>query len=513
LFSTVDNKWRIYRRKESASARMGMFELPVSPLFHGEDKPQHAPKARKSIETTISDTAQQVLSEHFTPPAVIINEKGDIVYISGRTGKYLEPAAGKTNINIFAMAREGLRSELEVAIRRAIAQKKTITMKDLMVRTNGNHQAMDLTVKPFSESEGMKGLLMVVFGDVGAPSKRAASGKAKTGSASRQGKMYKELEKELAFTRERLQTTVEEMETSREELKSSNEELQSTNEELQSTNEELTTSKEELQSMNEELVTVNTELQTKIDELAGANNDMQNLLNNVEIATIFLDDGLNVRRFTPQTTKILNLIPSDVGRPIAHIVSNLKYEALFDDIKAVLQTLVFKDTQVQTKDGRWYLMRIMPYRTTDNIIGGVVATFTEITGVKRLEASLRESEVIQDACRVAESIVETIREPLLIMDAELRVVSANRSFYRTFHVSPEETKNSFLYELGNRQWDIPALRRFLEDILPKNNQINDYKLECDFPKIGHKTLLLNARQIIREGTGIQMILLAIEDIT
>ncbi|MEK6728496.1 MAG: CheR family methyltransferase, partial [Planctomycetota bacterium] len=360
LFSTVDNKWRIYRRKESASARMGMFELPVSPLFHGEDKPQHAPKARKSIETTISDTAQQVLSEHFTPPAVIINEKGDIVYISGRTGKYLEPAAGKTNINIFAMAREGLRSELEVAIRRAIAQKKTITMKDLMVRTNGNHQAMDLTVKPFSESEGMKGLLMVVFGDVGAPSKRAASGKAKTGSASRQGKMYKELEKELAFTRERLQTIVEEMETSREELKSSNEELQSTNEELQSTNEELTTSKEELQSMNEELVTVNTELQTKIDELAGANNDMQNLLNNVEIATIFLDDDLNVRRFTPQTTKILNLIPSDVGRPIAHIVSNLKYEALFDDIKAVLQTLVFKEAQVQTKDGRWYLMRIMP---------------------------------------------------------------------------------------------------------------------------------------------------------
>ncbi|MBF8275101.1 MAG: methyltransferase/methylesterase, CheR/CheB with sensor [Candidatus Brocadiaceae bacterium] len=513
LFSTVDNKWRIYRRKESASARMGMFELPVSPLFHGEDQPQHAPKARKSIETTISDTAQQVLSEHFTPPAVIINEKGDIVYISGRTGKYLEPAAGKTNINIFAMAREGLRSELEVAIRRAIAQKKTITMKDLMVKTNGNHQAMDLTVKPFSESEGMKGLLMVVFGDVGAPSKRAASGKAKTGSASRQGKMYKELEKELAFTRERLQTTVEEMETSREELKSSNEELQSTNEELQSTNEELTTSKEELQSMNEELVTVNTELQTKIDELAGANNDMQNLLNNVEIATIFLDDDLNVRRFTPQTTKILNLIPSDVGRPISHIVSNLKYEALLDDIKAVLQTLVFKDAQVQTKDGRWYLMRIMPYRTLDNIIGGVVATFTEITGVKRLEASLRESEVIQEACRFAESIVETIREPLLIMDAELRVVSANRSFYRTFHVSPEETKNSLLYELGNRQWDIPALRRLLEDILPKNNQINDYKIEHDFPEIGRRVMLLNAQQIIREGAGIQMILLAIEDIT
>ncbi len=279
-----------------------------------------------------------------------------------------------------------------------------------MVKTNGNCQVIDLTVKPFSESEGMDGLLIVVFGDTGVSSKRTASGKVKTGSASRQGNIYKELEKELASTRERLQTTLEEVETSREDLKSSN-------------------------------------------------------------------------------------------------------EALFDDIKAVLQTLVFKDVQVQTKDGCWYLMRIMPYRTLDNIIGGVVATFTEITGVKRLEASLREREVIQEACRFAASIVETIREPLLIMDAKLRVVSANRSFYRTFHVSPEETKNGFLYELGNRQWDIPELRRLLEDMLPKNHHINNYRIEHDIPKLGHRVILLNARQVIRKCTGAQMILLAIEDIT
>ncbi|HJW87783.1 MAG TPA: hypothetical protein VJ440_14210 [Candidatus Brocadiaceae bacterium] len=204
------------------------------------------------------------------------------MYICGRTGKYLEPAAGKTNVNIFAMAREGLRSELEVAIRRAIIQKKSVTMKGLIVNIYGNCQVVDLTVKPLSEPETVKGLLMVIFDAVGAPAKRAASGKTKAGSVSGKSKMCKELEKELAFTRERLQTTAEEMETSREELKASNEELQSTNEELQSTNEELTTSKEELQSMNEELVTVNTELQTKIDELAGSNNDMQNLLNNID---------------------------------------------------------------------------------------------------------------------------------------------------------------------------------------------------------------------------------------
>ncbi len=513
LFSSVDNKWRIFRRKELASARMGMVELPVSPLFRGEGKPQHAPKAQKNIGNAISDAVQQILLEHFTPPAVIINEKGDIVYICGRTGKYLEPAAGKTNINIFAMAREGLRIELAVAIRKAIAQKKTITMKGLMVKIYGNCQVIDLTVKPFSESEGMKDLLMVVFEDVGVPSKRAASGKAKTGSVSSQSKMYKELDKELAFTRERLQTTEKEMETSREELKSSNEELQSTNEELQSANEELTTSKEELQSMNEELVAVDTELQTKIDELAGANNDMQNLLNNIEIATIFLDSDLNIRRFTPQTTKILNLIPSDVGRPITHIVSNLKYEALIDDMKTVLQTLLSKETQVETKNDHWYLMRIMPYRTLDNIIEGVVVTFPDITYMKQLEVSLRENEVTKETRRCAENIVNGVREPLLVLDADLRVISANQSFYQTFQVEPEETKKQLLYDLGNRQWDVPELRRLLEGLLRKEKQFNNYKVEHNFPKIGHRVMRLNARRITREDLGTQMILFAIEDIT
>jgi chemotaxis methyl-accepting protein methylase len=445
--------------------------------------------------------------------AVIINEKGDIVYITGRTGKYLEPAAGKTNMNIFAMAREGLRIELAGVIRRAIAEKKDVTVKCLNVKTNGDYQTIDLTVKPFSELEGMRGLLMIVFKDVGTPSKQTVSGKAKAGSVPMQRRWIQQLENELAYTKEHLQTTVEEMETSQEELKSANEELQSANEELQSTNEELTTSKEELQSMNEELVTVNTELQTKMDELARVNDDMKNLLNNIEIAIVFLDNDLNVRRFTPQATKIINLIPSDVGRPITHIVSNLKYKALIDDIKSVLQTLVFKETQVETKDGCWHLMRIMPYRTLDNIIGGVVVTFPDITCMKRFETSQRENEVVKEALRYAENIVNTVREPLVVLDAGLRVISANQSFYQTFQVTPEETEKNPLYELGEQQWNIPELRRLLEDMLPKNNQINDYKIEHEFPKIGCRVMLLNARRIMREGTGTQMILLAMEDIT
>ena len=401
-------------------------------------------------------------------------------------------------------------------IRSAIAQKKGVTVKCLKVKTNGDYQTINLTVKPFSESEGMRGLLMVVFEDVGTPSEQAVPGKAKTGSVSRQSQWVQQLEKELAHTKEHLQTTVEEMETSQEELKSANEELQSANEELQSTNEELTTSKEELQSMNEELVTVNAELQTKIDELARTNNDMQNLLNNIEIATIFLDNDLNVRRFTPQATKIINLIPSDVGRPITHIVSNLKYKAMINDIKSVIQTLVFKETQVETKDGCWYLMRIMPYRTLDNIIDGVVLIFVDIAAIKQIEAlqlDMKEKEMLQKHLRYVKSIVDTVREPLIVLDAELRVVSASRSFYQMFQVTPEETEKQLLYDLGCRQWDIPELRRLLEKILPGNNQINDYKIEHDFPKIGRRVMLLNARQVMREGIGTQLILLAIEDVT
>ena len=516
LFSPVDDKWRIFRRKESASARMGLVELPLSSLSRGEGNLQRTAKAQKDMEIAIPDVAQRILMEHFAPSAVVISEKGDIVYISGRTGKYLEPAAGKTNMNIFAMARDGLRIELACAIRRAIAQKKSVTVKCLKVKTNGNYQTIDLTVKPFSESEGMRGLLMVVFADVETPPKQVVSGKTKACSVSRQSQMYKELKKELAFTTEHLQTTMEEMETSQEEIKSANEELQSANEELQSTNEELTTSKEELQSMNEELVTVNTELQTKIDELARTNNDMQNLLNNIEIATIFLDNDLNIRRFTPQATKIINLIPADVGRPITHIVSNLKYMAMIDDIKSVIETLIFKEIQVETKDGCWYLMRIMPYRTLDNIIDGAVIIFVDIAAIKQIEAlqlDMKEKKILQEYLNYVKSIVDTVRGALIVLDAELRVISASWSFYQMFQVTPEETERQFLYDLGSRQWDIPELRRLLENVLPRNNQINDHKIEHDFPKIGRRTMLINARQVMREGIGTQMILLAIEDIT
>ena len=265
-----------------------------------------------------------------------------------------------------------------------------------------------------------------------------------------------------------LQTTVEEMQTTQEELRSVNEELQSNNEELQSTNEELNSSKEELQSLNEEMQTVNAELQTKMDELSQSNSDMKNLLNGIEIATIFLDNDLNVKRFTPEATRIVNLVAGDVGRPLSHFATNLKYKRLVQDASEVLDRLVAKEAQVEAGDGRWYHMRVLPYRTADNVIDGVVMTFADITPMKQLEASLvRQQAELQTARDYAENVIATVREPLLVLDGELRIVSASRSFYETFRVTPAATEGRLLYEIGHQQWEIPSLRQLLADILAK----------------------------------------------
>ena len=384
LFAPLGSKSRLFRRKESA-LRPEPVEFPpsFSVALSGATKVCPPPTPPGSLQSL----ADQLVLQRYAPPTVLANDKGDILYISGHTGKYLEPAAGKANWNIFAMAREGLRYELAGAFQKALRQKGSIVLRGLKVGANGGEQCVDVTVRRLEEPGPLEGLVMMVFTDVAAPV--AAKAAVRASKVHAHSTQVAELEQELHRVRSEARVTHEEMQTSQEELRSANEELQSTNEELQSTNEELTTSKEEMQSLNEELQTLNTELQAKVDELSRASNDMKNLLDSTDIATLFLDKELNVRRFTAQATKIIKLIPGDVGRPVTDLVSDLNPPALADDVREVLRTLVSTGKEVSARDGRWFKVRIMPYRTLDDRIDGVVITFADITTAKTLEAELR----------------------------------------------------------------------------------------------------------------------------
>ena len=387
LFTPLVGKSRIFRRKESV-LRPEQIAFPSS---FSASRPAGT-EARLAIKppTSLQSLADELVLQRYAPPAVLTNDLGDIFYVSGRTGKYLEPAAGKANWNLFAMAREGLRYELTRAFAEALRQKESVVLPGLKVGTNGGTQYVDVTLQRLDEPESLRGLVMIVFTDIAPPAPATISGRSAKSPA--RSPRLAELEQELLQVRGEARATHEEMQTSQEELRSANEELQSTNEELQSTNEELTTSKEEMQSMNEELQTVNTELQAKVDELSRASNDMKNLLDSTDIATLFLDRELNVRRFTPQTTKIIKLIAGDAGRPITDLASELCYPELSDDAREVLRKLAAVEKPIGTRDGRWFTVRIMPYRTQDDRIDGVVITFANITGSKTLEASLRKNQ-------------------------------------------------------------------------------------------------------------------------
>lgn len=386
LFAPADGKTRIFRRLDHA---LPLTELSLpSGVLARLPIPADATAELAALEDSesLGQLTDRLIQQTYAPPAVLVTADGDILYISGRTGKYLEHAAGKVNVNIHAMAREGLREALAGAIRKALRQSQPLSLDGVPVGTNGGTQLVDVVVQGIDRPALLRGRVLVVFHDVATAH---AGGKARKPVAATSND---DLMQELMQARETLRANHEEAQTSLEELKSANEELQSTIEELQSTNEELTTSKEELQSLNEELQTVNAELQSKVADLTWERNDMTNLLNSTQIATVFLDNQLRLRRFTELTTRLFKLIPGDIGRPLSDIVTDLQYPSLQEDFREVLRTLVFCEKQVGTRDGRWYRVRIMPYRTHENVIDGLVITFIDITDIKRLEAELRRRE-------------------------------------------------------------------------------------------------------------------------
>jgi two-component system CheB/CheR fusion protein len=524
LFTTLDRKMKLYRRKNDVHGMqhktLGRFLPPMT--AREETLPLLARTTTNHVKLPLRELAEQSILQQLDLSAALVNSYGDILYLHGRTGMYLEPAPGETGINnILKMARKGLRQDLTTALHKAAASRETVRCEGLRVQTNGDYTMLNVSVRPLANHPLIKGidslLYLVILEKTTAPKTNEedltalSATKASTDilAENEAQALIETLRKELQAKEEYLQTTSEELETSNEELKSSNEEMQSVNEELQSTNEELETSKEELQSVNEELSTVNAELQTKVTDLTRANNDMNNLLAGTGIATVFVDLALRILRFTPAATRIINLIQSDIGRPVGHIVSNMKnYRNLITDIRTVLDTLVPKEMEVQIMTGVWYAMRILPYRTIDNVIEGAVITFTDINAAKNTQEALCTNNI-----RMAEAIVGTVREPMLVLDSDLQVILANRSFYTTFQVVPENSIGRFLYDLGNRQLDIPELRKLLEEILPQKSVFNDYTISHKFEKIGLRTMKLNARSMVGEADQKKLILLAIEDIT
>lgn len=431
LFETVDSKSRIFRHIHQ-NVRAAAIDFPssltqITQTVQDVASPHSLSATSELSMKTITD---KLLLEHYTPAAVLTNENGDIVYISGHTGKYLEPAAGKANLNIFAMAREGLRYDLNVLFSRVLQHEGELIKKGLTVGTNGGTQIVDLTVKLLEKPEAMRGLVIVVFTDV-----------AKTASITAYSELPPEfdgnrvilqLENELREAKDEILSVREEMQTSQEELKSTNEEMQSANEEMQSTNEELNTSKEEMQSLNEELHTVNHELQSNLSDLSQTNNDMKNLLNSTDIATLFLDDELNIRRFTNRTSTIIKLIPGDIGRLVTDIATDLHYPDLEADARGVLHTLILSEKNVSATNNRWFTVKIMPYRTLDNRIDGLVITFTDISTAMKLEKSLRE---IEESFRF---LIDTMQVGAVIQDRSGKVVMVNREAQRILSFSSEE---------------------------------------------------------------------------
>ena len=506
LFSVIEKKWKLFQRRPiTASADAVVHFPPAGVPIVERTRPEPAHPGKTMRETAVADLVQKLLLESYAPPCVFIDAEGKVVYTHGRTGKYLELAPGHVNLDVIEMAREGVKHELAAAIRKVRIQQRSVTLKGLKVKTNGGWHTITLTVKPVRGAESLGELAMVSFEDV--PQKQLTVKTAKTALAPKAAERISQLERELRYTQEHLQTVIEELETSNEEMKSSNEELQSTNEELQSTNEELETSKEELQSLNEELVTVNAELQGKIEELSRTNDDMKNLLDSTKIAAVFLDNQLRIKRFTPEATQIVNLISSDLGRPLGHIVNNLEHDTLRDDAQSVIDTLVPHEKTSKTTDGRWYLNRIVPYRTLENVIDGVVMTFTDISEQKAAEAAIREASLL------AGGIVETVPEPLLALDTNFKVLAANSAYCRLFQVTPETTVNQSFFTLGEGQWDIPQLREGLAERLSADAKTANFVVDHDFSNIGRRKMTITARRIRLLDVGQESILLVIKAVS
>lgn len=512
LFAPVNKAARIFRaRKADSEAILHRVGLPTS--SRGQEtmeeakvkkdqqaQQQSSSKAEKnasaaavpSSATNPPDRASEMRGlvertyiERYAPPGVLVDSENEVRYFHGDTGRYLSPPQGEPSFELKRMVLGDFQHQILEILDQARQANQRVVRRDVPAGIFDDSSHVDLVATPVFSKEGPYKLTLLTFEEKDAGKK---SRKIDTRITT--------LERELLSTRQELQATIEELESSNEELQSANEELQANNEELQNANEELETSREELQSTNEELEVLNAELEKKNKALIQAKDDVTNLFNATGEGTVILDTEMKIKRFTPAMTRYFKLIDSDIGRPVTDISSTLRYDELDQDVRQVLDRLEAKTREIQTRDGHWVQVRIQPYRTSDNVISGAVVTCTDLTRLKKSELQARQAQ------RISEAIIETTREPLLILSGELRIVSANRAFYRTFDLSASQTIDRRIYEIDGGSFDLPELRHLLEEIIPERREIQDYAIESG------RDLLLNARRMVVEDGDEEKILIS-----
>jgi two-component system CheB/CheR fusion protein len=514
LFEIVDKKVKIYSKKSVETPVEFEFRPPRAeqpayvPFAHGVDQ------GTTRSAFNLHQATNELLVREYGPPTVVIDEDMQIVEFRGHTGRFLEPAPGEASFNLLKMAREGLVAELRAAVIQAIDSQTRVHKEHLRAGVRDTDRRVALEVIPIHDGDGH--YYMVVFNEEApappvVPEAPAEGGETAPRPAEELEQEVRMLEQELASTKEYLHSVIERQELTNEDLRCANEEvqssyeeLQSSNEELQSTNEELETAKEELQSSNEELRTVNEELESRNAELTTANNDLFNLIASVDMAIAMVGTDLRIRRFSPKAQHLLNLIETDIGRPISNIKTRVQIEELEAKIRRTADTFQAQEEEVQDDKGNWYLMRIHPYRTMDNRIEGAVLVFLDIDRLKR---SLDEN---RRAREYAEAVITAVRQPLLVLDPELRVVSASNAYLDLFRASDKDTLGNRINHLGDGQWAIPQLQQRLEAVLEQGEDFTDFEVEMDFDKIGRRQVRVSGTRVAPGQTREALILMQIE---
>ena len=499
-FSLVDKKDKIYQKRKT-TARLTTY------FANADYLPRRTEDVKSGLHFpapfTVENEVEQLLINRFVPASVVVNDHMEIVQFQGKTGAYLEPAAGQPTFSLSKMAREGLVVDLRAALSKAKKTNATVRQEGVQFESEGKAGEVDLEVIPLRAQGAQERYFVIVFQEKVVQRAAGKNGSGKTRAADHPTLESRTLRREIVQLRGQLSSLIEDHETTLEEFKSVNEEVLSANEELQSTNEELETAKEELQSTNEELMTLNEEMQNRNAELSLVNSDLVNLLDTVNLPVVMVSLDLRIRRFTPPSQRLLNLLPSDIGRRLGEIRTNLELEDLEALVQETIRCASPQEHEVRERGGSWYALRIRPYKSWDSKITGAVISLQDIDTLKRALEKTRE---------YADGLIENSQGSILVLDDKFRVTAANRAFYRTFDVSSPETEGSSIYELGNGQWNVPGLRRVLEDVVSRNDQVIDYKVSHDFLKLGPRTMLLNARRVELQP-GHPSIVLAIEDVT